>query len=40
MNTYLNDLIYKAKHGDVEAMLSVAKYYMEQEDTLMHMNTF
>lgn len=32
MNTYLNDLIYKAKHGDVEAMLSVAKYYMEQEN--------
>lgn len=32
MDTHLNDLIYKAKHGDIDAMLSVAKYYMEQED--------
>ncbi len=32
MDTNLNGLIYKAKHGDIEAMLNVAKHYMEQGD--------
>jgi len=32
MDTQLKSLITKAKNGDVDAMLSVAKYYMEHED--------
>ncbi len=32
MDINLNDLINKAKHGDVEAMLNVAEYYMKNED--------